>query len=167
MKKCTKLVRSRGLNFTATARLRTANCELLVRICDCTDCPVIWPVRSFARPDTCPIFSPRVRLSRKYCMLSQTDAQVIMAMSASVRQQHSANQHDDAMEAHDSLQDFQSIDDLSSAGINVREIELMKSQIGLHCVEDVVHTPLKRLTETKVIFFCLFHFRACLLHQHA
>ena len=90
-----------------------------------------------------------------------------MAMSASVRQQHSANQDHDEMEVHESLQDFQSIDDLSSAGINVREIELLKSQMGLHCVEDVIHTPLKRLTETKVIFFCLFHFRACLLHWHA
>ena len=90
-----------------------------------------------------------------------------MAMSASVRQQHSANQDHDEMEVHESLQDFQSIDDLSSAGINVREIELLKSQMGLHCVEDVIHTPLKRLTETKVIFFCLCHCCVRSLHQYA
>ena len=75
-----------------------------------------------------------------------------MAMSASVRQQHSANQHDiEEMEADELIQDFQSVDDLAGAGINVREIELLKSQMGLHCVEDIIHTPLKRLTETKGI----------------
>ena len=76
-----------------------------------------------------------------------------MASASASQEQLSRNQQHSVAEDFEvgaEADQFQSVDELERAGINVREIETVKN-FGIHSVDAVLATPIKTLIEQKGI----------------